>query len=205
MNVLQYGVMLECKNVFAFGIFLRIKETSSHQFEKAWLLTLHHGDSRDSGDTAPRAPLVILLTPRYCYHWLHWSGCHQRKGLWKCLSVTRRPRGPRCSVTCINWITEAQCSPLLPIYCVQQLDELQKGYFWFRLIAGDVPMIIVLITYYRIKKTLSLQGSLMSELMKHTISQSTMIFKAMEPKSQTTKVEPSPKQIQNQQKKRDLF
>ena len=81
----------------------------------------------------------------------------------------------------------------------------KKGYFWFRLIAGDVPMIIVLITYYKIKKTLSLQGSLMSELMKHTISQSTMIFKAMEPKSQNTKVEPSPKQIQNQQKKRDLF
>ena len=45
----------------------------------------------------------------------------------------------------------------------------------------------------------------MSELMKHTISQSTMIFKAMEPKSQNTRVEPSPKQIQNQQKKRDLF
>ena len=30
MNVLQYGVMLEFKNVFAFGIFLQIKETSSH-------------------------------------------------------------------------------------------------------------------------------------------------------------------------------
>ena len=45
----------------------------------------------------------------------------------------------------------------------------------------------------------------MSELMKHTISQSTMIFKAMEPKTQNTRVEPSPKQIQNQQKKRDLF
>ena len=45
----------------------------------------------------------------------------------------------------------------------------------------------------------------MSELMKHTISQSTMIFKAMEPKSQNTKVEPSPRQLQNQQKKRVLF
>ena len=33
MNALQYGVMLESKNVFAFGIFLRIKDTSSHQFE----------------------------------------------------------------------------------------------------------------------------------------------------------------------------
>ena len=92
-----------------------------------------------------------------------------------------------------------------PFYLISTNKWAQKGYFWFRLIAGDVPMIIVLITYYRIKKTLSLQGSLMSELMKHTISQSTMIFKAMEPKSQNTKVEPSPKQIQNQQKKRDLF
>ena len=58
------------------------------------------------------------------------------------------------------------------------------AYFWFRLIAGDVPMVIVIISYYKIKKTLSLQGSIMSELMRHTIDQSTIVVKAgCEPKT----------------------
>ena len=58
MNVLQYGVMSECKNVFAFGIFLRIKETSSYQCEN------HHGDPIETDHTASRGALVMLLTLR---------------------------------------------------------------------------------------------------------------------------------------------
>ena len=63
------------------------------------------------------------------------------------------------------------------------------AYFWFRLIAGDVPMVIVIISYYKIKKTLSLQGSIMSELMRHTIDQSTIVVKAgQEPKNNSNPI-----------------
>ena len=153
------------------------------------------------------------LTDNAALRWSNRYGSHcpsSLEVLWWCfwhwdsvISVSPRDPTVQCNLSQLdNW--DAVLSGT-PFYLISTNKWAQKGYFWFRLIAGDVPMIIVLITYYRIKKTLSLQGSLMSELMKHTISQSTMIFKAMEPKSQNTKVEPSPKQIQNQQKKRDLF
>ena len=52
-----------------------------------------------------------------------------------------------------------------------------KAYFWFRLIAGDLPMLVVLITYTKIKHALTQpKGSAMRHLMKTSISQTTVIL-----------------------------
>ena len=94
MNVLQYGVMSECKNVFAFGIFLRIKETSSYQKSatKAWLITLHHGDPIDTGHTAPRE-----------------SRCSGDAFDTETVLSASHQETLRCSATYPNWITVTQC------------------------------------------------------------------------------------------------
>ena len=88
MNVLQYGVMLECKNVFAFGIFLRIKETSSHQLEKGWLITQQwfkgfgsHCASRSSGDTfdtEAQLSSIALVSVSPTQRVVKVSECHQK-------------------------------------------------------------------------------------------------------------------------------
>ena len=62
MSVLQFGVMSESKNVFAFGIFLQIKDTSSvmltslkcHQHQKVV--------TKEFLSSATSIKLTVLLT-----------------------------------------------------------------------------------------------------------------------------------------------
>ena len=60
-------------------------------------------------------------------------------------------------------------------FCMWKFPS-DQAYFWFRLIAGDVPMMVVLVTYSKIKRTLRPQASIMRELMRTSINQTTVIL-----------------------------
>ena len=60
-------------------------------------------------------------------------------------------------------------------FCMWQFPS-DQAYFWFRLIAGNGPMMVVLLSYSKIKRTLRPQTSVMRELMRSSINQNTVIL-----------------------------